>query len=166
MFILNSKGQAHHEPYSDTELYENALMYVYGFNAKQAHDSVNYIDGYFTVVDLSSWTAIDMKTPLPRHCILGFTPKSMHPAHTEIVLKANGNYRILDSFLTDDMIDSYREKGILDERTFCISDLLMIQLSQTYEFLKTYQQGLEDELFPAYAEKISRVFIENSRYME
>ena len=134
-------------------LYEQMFEYIYivlDSPSSFFKDENPYNYKYIVIQDMIAEKEIIKDDEIPADGLLGFTPTTIHPAHTSLVLKSGNDCEIIcTEFQTLD--DSYR---------------LHRQLSQAYEFFQKHQPQLDVELFPQYAKIICDVFIENSRYLE
>ncbi len=141
-------------------LYDKMFTYIYlkMFNSSDDSDDLdttqknegNDFKEYLKVENLLTATTLKTGAKIPYNCILGFTPTTIHPSKTYMVLKSGNDCEIICS----------------EFQTLDYSYILHRQLSQAYEFFQKHQPQLDVELFPQYAKIICDVFIKNSRYLE
>lgn len=153
---ISGQTPANNEPDYDV-LYDKMFTYIYinMFNGFDDLDTFKKKEGndfkeYLNVENLLTATTLKTGDKIPYNCILGFTPTTIHPAHTSLILKSGNDCEIICS----------------EFQTLDYSYILHRQLSQAYEFFQKHQPQLDVELFPQYAKIICDVFINNSRYLE
>ena len=153
---INLSGQPYRITRCDYNgLYEQMFRYIYVVQDGELSfwaDVDPYEYKYVVVRDMLSGKELLPGDDIPDNVVLGFTPTTIHPAHTSLVLKSGNDCELIYSFFEYQTID--------------YSYVLYQQLSQAYEFISNHESQMDSDVFPSYAKVICDVFVGNSRYLE